>query len=67
MEKELSISEKTRQIILQWIYDNHLHHDHEEILREGSTNIYDEKWVDCDEAEYPYVNSIELEKFIKEL
>lgn len=64
------MTEETRQKIIQWIYDNHMHHDHEDILVKGDGGIgseYTEKWVDCQEAEYPYVNSLDLEKFIKGL
>lgn len=61
------MDEITRQKIIQWIFDNHMHHDYEDIPIEGTTDEYDEKYVDCAESEYPYVNSLELEKFIKEL
>lgn len=61
------MDKKTQEAILKWIVANHMHHDYEDVLREGTTDEYDEKWVDCAEAEYPYVNSLELEKFILSL
>lgn len=61
------MNEEVRKKIIEWIFENHMHHSYEDVPREGTTDEYDEKFVDCDEAEYPYVNSLELEKFIKEL
>jgi hypothetical protein len=51
------MTEEVRQKIIQWIFDNHQHHDY------AGGNRY----LDCPDADQPYVNSIELEKFIKEL
>lgn len=45
--------------IIKWIFDNHEHH----FLKDDQD---DNSYV-CEEGDYPYVNSIELEKFIKEL
>jgi hypothetical protein len=60
--------ERMKEKIIQWIFDNHMHHDYEEVLVKcGPPAIYDEKYVGCQDAQYPYVNSLDLEKFIKEL
>ena len=61
------MNEDTKKAILQWIHDNHRHHAYEDVPRDGEDGVFDEKWVDCPEASYPYVNSLELEKFIKSL
>lgn len=61
------MTEEVREKILQWIFDNHNHHDYEDIPRNDGSGISDEKFVDCPESDYPYVNSLDLEKFIKEL
>lgn len=46
--------------ILEWVYANHDHHEFtDEELPKG---VYG-----CFDRQYPYVNSIELEKFIKEI
>lgn len=42
--------------ILQWIYENHDHHENA-----------DEDVAGCVDKDYPYVNSMELEKFIRSL
>jgi len=50
------MNEETKAKILQWILENHEHHD-----------MYDDDTPACDcyDGQYPYVNSLELEKFIK--
>lgn len=64
------MTEEARQEILQWIFDNHMHHDHTDVLVSGDGGVgseYDEDFVNCEDSDMPYVNSLELEKFIKEL
>ena len=65
------MSEETKAKLLNWVYENHDHHDHEDILVKGKEgqvgSEYTEKWADCTDAEYPYVNSLALEEFIKSL
>jgi hypothetical protein len=46
------MDEETKAKILTWIFKSHEHHD------EG---------CDCVDKDFPYVNSIELEKFINKL
>lgn len=67
------MNEDLRQKILQYIYDNHNHHTGADGV---AFDYIDGKWVEsnmtvtldpCPDNDYPYVNSIELEKFIKEL
>lgn len=58
------MDEKTRQKIIQWVFDNHDHHDEATIQEIDGT--YSTELV-CTDGEYPYVNSLELEKFIKSL
>jgi hypothetical protein len=77
MLSENNMDEKTRKKILDWILGSHEHHvsaDSVEFDLNLDTNKMtrvrkkrkrtDEVCVDND---YPYVNSIELEKFIKKL
>lgn len=72
MEKE------TRQKILDWIYENHCHHSTKKSAKLPVKVFKGNKWValedveyvdesDCLDGNYPYVNSLDLEKFIKEL
>ena len=61
------MTEDVRQKILKWILDNHQHHAHEDIEVPDKSGYYDEVWSDCEDASYPYVNSLDLEKFIKEI
>lgn len=61
------MSDEVRQQILTWIMDNHEHHAYEDIERQDGSGTFDEVWVDCTAADSPYVNSLELEKFIKSL
>jgi len=44
--------------IKKWIFDNHMHHNNEFI---------EEIVKPCSESDSPYVNSLELEKFIEKL
>jgi len=46
------MNEDIKKQIIKWIFDNHFHHDNVD---------------DCDEAESPFVNSLDLEKFIESL
>ena len=43
---------KNKEDIRKWIFDNHDHHDEEGI---------------CEDKDFPYVNSMDLEKFLKKL
>jgi len=61
------MDDATKEKILKWIEDNHEHHSYEDIERQDGSGIFDEKWSDCTDSSFPYVNSIELEKFIKSL
>ena len=64
------MTEEVRQKILQWIYDNHSHHEGSDRveLDMGSgevTEHVDE--YECFDGDKPYVNSLELEEFVKSL
>lgn len=69
------MTEAIKQKIVQWIFDNHNHH--EDSKRSEATLDIDEKTMsefqeiegtcECPDADYPYVNSMELEKFILSL
>lgn len=49
------MNQETLAKIKQWIFDNHEHH-------------YEyEKWANCQDNDSPYVNSLELEKFLEGL
>lgn len=61
LNKKQRINEKTRKEILFWIFDNHEHHK-DDYSKESKIKINK-----CFDSEFPYVNSIELEKFIKKL
>lgn len=64
------MTEKTRQDILNWIYSNHEHHEgakNTSINLETLEITENESESACHDGDYPYVNSLELEKFIKEL
>jgi hypothetical protein len=64
------MTEDTKKKILDWIYKNHMHHDgadrSELDLSTGKIVEHHEEYV-CSEGDKPYVNSLDLEKFIKEL
>ena len=64
------MTEETRQKILEWIYNNHEHHegsDRVELdLSTGVTKSHMDEYK-CPDGNKPYVNSLDLEKFIKEL
>lgn len=50
------MNEETRAKIIKWIFDNHEHHDYKDDT--------------CDEmvcSQMPYVDSLALEEFIKDL
>ena len=53
-ESSGSLTHETKEKIKKWIFDNHMHHE------DSPTN-------DCQEADAPYVNSLNLEKFIESL
>ena len=57
--------------IKQWIFDNHEHHHNSESfsidLETESQKYEDGKKCKCVDGNKAYVNSIELEKFIKTL
>ena len=52
------MNKETKAKILKWILDNHEHHEEFDD---------DEYGCRCTDAKYPYVNSLELEKFINTL
>lgn len=52
------MNEETKKKIIDWILANHEHHD----MHDDDTPA-----CMCYDAQYPYVNSLELEKFIKSL
>ena len=54
------MTEEIKQQIIKWIFDNHNHHDNAD---DETVNVEDKCW----DADYPYVNSLELEKFIKSI
>lgn len=55
------MNEEIKKKIVEWIFNNHQHHD-------GHTPCGDDECGGgCVDNDYPYVNSIELEKFIKSL
>jgi len=61
--------QKFGEDILCWIADNHMHHIGSpsieiNIFNEGVPPIEHEDTSECPEGEYPYVNSLELEKYI---
>ncbi len=63
------MDDNTRKKILDWIYDNHMHHegsDRTEMDIDGTVTYHKDEFV-CSEGDSPYVNSLDLEKFIKEL
>ena len=64
------ISKKTKDKILNWIFENHEHH-HGAYARvfNFETGEFENKpnVSKCFEGDSPYVNSKKLEKFIKEL
>lgn len=45
------MTKKEKKKILDWIFESHEHH----------------RDINCVDSDYPYVNSIELERFINEL
>lgn len=51
------MSEEIKNKILKWILENHEHHTEDE----------DTLMTNCIDGDFPYVNSVELEKFIKML
>ena len=54
------MKEETKEKILNWIYKNHHHHEFcDEELSKDFKGCYDN--------DYPYVNSLKLENFIKNL
>jgi hypothetical protein len=64
------MNEKTREKILDWIFDNHQHHeDSDRTSMDLSTGTITtiKGLVKCAEGNSPYVNSMALEQFIKSL
>jgi len=54
------MDEETRKKILDWIFKNHNHHKECWCGNDSCEH-------NCYDADFPYVNSLELEKFIKKL
>lgn len=68
------MTEETRKKIIDWILENHEHHYAAEkwvsqINDDGSNTPFAKQngESECNDGNYPYVNSMELEKFIKSL
>lgn len=57
------MDEFTKGLILKWILDNHEHH----AWVQPDNPTYDEEPPVCEEGDYPYVNSMALEEFIRSL
>ena len=53
------MNEETYNKIKKWIFDNHEHHHMEDDHDDNSSK--------CSEGNYPYVNSLFLEKFIDDI
>lgn len=64
------MTEETRKQILEWVYDNHQHHAGAKSvsmdLDTGKVTENDGE-SECWDGDKPYVNSLDLETFIKEL
>lgn len=54
------MDKQTQEVILKWIFDNHQHHSEADLNVDSFQTI-------CDDGDQPYVNSLELEKFILNL
>lgn len=65
-----SPKEEIKQKVIDWIIENHQHHegsDRAEMrLPDGKITTYKDDYL-CTYGNYPYVNSLDLEKFIREL
>jgi len=65
------MNEETRKKILDWIFKNHEHHAESESfsidIQSGEEHSCDGSKCKCSDGNYPYVNSIKLEEFIKSL
>ena len=65
------MTEETREKIIKWIFDNHNHHSGAEhssmpLVDDAEFEHFEDEST-CPDGDSPYVNSLELEKFIKEL
>lgn len=64
------MDKQAQQAIIKWIFDNHQHHegsDRTEMnLSDGYVVTHKDEYL-CQDGDEPYVNSLELEKFILSL
>jgi major membrane immunogen (membrane-anchored lipoprotein) len=65
-----SPKEEVKQKIVDWIIKNHEHHEGsdraEMTLSDGKIVTHKNEYL-CTDGNYPYVNSLELVKFIEQL
>lgn len=64
------MDEVIKEKIIQWILNNHMHHECSELNSINLKNCkieYSPGTTACVDGNYPYVNSLELEKFIESL
>jgi hypothetical protein len=57
------VTQEERDLIVKWIFDNHEHHT--DVA--PNANTPDISYPVCNDGDYPYVNSLALEAFIKGL
>ena len=64
------MSKEVKRQIIEWIFNNHQHHAGTPgismSLESGDTTEMDDETI-CEDGDVPYVNSLELEKFIKSI